>query len=451
MIKVRNFFTPKDTFENDEWILKRQIFALRVISFFFGLGVFSFSYIRLQEGNLIVGLSQLFLGIFLLFGFYKLNKNKSFYHFYSIWFMILLFAYTTIIFFFVPQNHLNILWVVSAPILIFFFLNRKGGVIMFIWVGIFILYLIFSGYPYIFAEFVTLISAFLVTTFVMYVYERVKDSEKDRLVIYSNMLQKEVEVKTKDLQNLNKQLEYRIKEEVGQRLAQEQMLLRQSRMASMGEMIDTIAHQWRQPLMNINAVMMNLDRGIERAKKPSELKEKVLEIFSLTAHMSHTIEDFRDLLKIGKDRHYFILNDVIVGVVKLLKNNLKGIVVGYEVDEEIGIESYQSEFTQVLIILLNNASEILHLRNISDKHIYISIREEYQGIFIEIEDNAGGIDKEDLAKIFDPYYTTKNQIGGTGLGLYIARIIIEKNMNGSIVASNTDRGALFSIGIPTIK
>jgi len=451
MIKVRNFFTPKDTFENDEWILKRQIFALRVISFFFGLGVFSFSYIRLQEGNLMVGLSQLFLGIFLLFGFYKLNKNKSFYHFYSIWFMILFFSYTAIIFFFVPQNHLNILWVVSAPILIFFFLNRKGGVIMFIWVGIFILYLIFSGYPYIVAEFVTLISAFLVTTFVMYVYERVKDSEKDRLVIYSNMLQKEVEVKTKDLQNLNKQLEYRIKEEVGQRLAQEQMLLRQSRMASMGEMIDTIAHQWRQPLMNINAVMMNLDRGIERAKKPSELKEKVLEIFSLTAHMSHTIEDFRDLLKIGKDRHYFILNDVIVGVVKLLKNNLKGIVVGYEVDEEIGIESYQSEFTQVLIILLNNASEILHLRNISDKHIYISIREEYQGIFIEIEDNAGGIDKEDLAKIFDPYYTTKNQIGGTGLGLYIARIIIEKNMNGSIVASNTDRGALFSIGIPTIK
>ncbi len=317
---------------------------------------------------------------------------------------------------------------------------------MFIWVGIFILYLILSGYPYTFAEFLTLIAAFLVTTFVMYVYERVKDSEKNRLIIYGQMLEKEVEVKTLDLQNLNKKLEYRIKEEVEQRLEQEQMLLRQSRMASMGEMIDTIAHQWRQPLMNINAVMMNLDRGIETDKKHSELKEKVLEIFSLTAHMSHTIEDFRDLLKIGRDKHYFILDDIIRGVVKLLKNNLKGIEIEYDIDEEVGIESYQSELTQVLIILLNNAAEILHLRNISDRHIFITVREEYQGIFIEVEDNAGGVADEDLSKIFDPYYTTKKQTGGTGLGLYISRIIIEKNMNGSIIVSNTERGALFQLG-----
>ena len=448
MIWIRKIFTPKSSFTHDEEVLKHQIFALLVISLFFGIGVLIFSFFRLYEGNLIVGISQFLLAVFLLTLFFRLKNDKSYYYYYSNWFMILFFTYTTIIFFNVPQNELNIMWIISLPILIFFFLNRKRGIVMFFFVFIFILYLVATDYPYTIAEYVTLIAAFLVSSFVMYTYENVKDREKENLILYSHKLQKEVELKTADLKHLNNKLEEKIKEEVAHRLEQEQMLLRQSRMASMGQMIDSIAHQWRQPLMNINAVMMNLDRAIETSRDSEYMQKKVYEIFSLTAHMSKTIEDFRNLLKIEKERSIFNIHESISSVLLLTKNSLKGIDIVYEYDKNIAINSYKSELIQVLIILLNNASEALSARNIPDKKIFIKLQANDKNVTISIEDNALGVAKENLDKVFDPYFTTKKQNGGTGLGLYIAKIIIEHSMGGKLSVSNSNLGASFVMKIP---
>jgi len=447
-LKIKNFFLPQDTFTQNEWLLKHQVFTLLIISFFFALGVLPFAFIRFNQGNAIVGISQFLLSIFLFHGYFKLKFDKTYYKLYSILFMLFFFLYSTIIFFYVPQNHLNILWVVSAPILIFFFLNRRGGMVMFLWVFVFILYLVLVNHPYNIAEYVTLISAFLTTTFVMYIYERVKDAEQERLRLYTAHLQKEVEEKTDTLKQMNVNLEQKVEEEVQKRLDQEQMLLRNNRMANMGEMIDAIAHQWRQPLMNINAVMMNIDRGIEIQKDPILLKEKVLEIFSLTSHMSHTIEDFRNLLKVEKEKEYFLLHDAVEMVVSLLKNNLKGIRVICDIEEGVGITSYRSELSQVLITLLSNASEVLQTKNIEDKQITITVTQEENVINITVEDNAGGIAVNPMEQIFDPYFTTKEQTGGTGLGLHIAKLIVEHNMHGTIVVNNTTKGACFTIHIP---
>ena len=450
MNNFKKFFVSEDVFNKDEWMLEQQILALRSISFFFGFGVLVFAILRLMEGNLIVGLSQLFLGIYLLIGFVRLKNNKNYYYEYSIGFMIFFFLYTTIIFFCVPQNHLNILWVISAPILIFFFLNRSAGVIMFALVLIFIMYLMLSGYSYNIAEYVTLLAAFFVTSFVMYIYEKVKEGEKNRFLLYSHELEKEVESKTADLNKLNIQLKERVQEEVKQRLAQKKILLFQSRMASMGEMIDAIAHQWRQPLMNISAVMMNLDRGIELGKEAPELKDKVLEVFALTAHMSSTIEDFRNLLKMNKHKSTFMVDELISNTLTLIKNNLKGTDVICNYKKDISIDSYKSELVQVLITILGNAAEALNMEQISDKKIVITIDKTRDFVTIGIEDNAGGIDNSILPKIFEPNFTTKKQIGGTGIGLYIAKIIIEDNMKGKLIASNTPKGALFTIRIPIV-
>ncbi len=447
-IKIKKFFIPHDTFKQNEWFLKHQIFTLLIISFFFALGVLPFSFIRINEGNYIVGISQFLLSIFLLHGHFKLKYDKTYYKIYSILFMIFFFLYSTIIFFYVPQNHLNILWVISAPILIFFFLNKRGGAVMFLWVLSFIGYLIFINHPYSVAEFVTLISAFFITTFVMYIYELVKDTEQERLQSYNIRLQKEVEEKTNILKQMNINLEQKVEDELQKRLDQEQMLLRKSRMANMGEMIDAIAHQWRQPLMNINAVMMNIDRGIETQKEPVLLKDKVLEIFSLTSHMSHTIEDFRNLLKVEKEKKYFLLLDSVEMVLLLLKNNLKGIRVTCDIEENVGITSYKNEFSQVLITLLSNASEVLYAKHIEDKQIAITVIEEENTVSIRVEDNAGGIAVDPMEQIFDPYFTTKEQTGGTGLGLYIAKLIVEHNMQGCIEIDNTLKGAYFTIIIP---
>ncbi len=446
--KIKKFFTPQDTFKHDEWILKHQIFALLIVSFSLGIGIFIFAIYRVTHDSVVAGVAQFLFSFFLLIGFIKLRKDKKVYSVYSIIFFLLFFIYIHIVFFFVPQNHLNILWIVSAPVLIFFFLDKRGGLIIFFLLLGFIAYLLLTGYPYTVAEYITLFAVLATTTLIMYAYEKVKEGERSRLVSYNLTLESEIEKKTETLKKLNTNLEIRVKEEVEKQLTQEEMLLRQSRMASMGEMIDAIAHQWRQPLMNINAVMMNLDRGIEKGQDITQLKEKVLEVFSLTAHMSHTIEDFRNLLKVEKEKSEFLVSDVITTVLELIKSNLKGIDISSNLQDEISIKSYKSELSQVLITLLANASDALHIKNIVDKKIYIGLKENTTNIILSIEDNAGGINNENTSKIFDPYFTTKTQTGGTGLGLYIAKTIIEHNMNGTLSVVNTENGALFTIDIP---
>jgi len=178
------------------------------------------------------------------------------------------------------------------------------------------------------------------------------------------------------------------------------------------------------------------------------LQKKVDEIYTLTSHMSATIEDFRNLLKTEKSQKSFHLKTVIDQVLVLLKGNLKGIAIDLSCDATLSIDSYPSEFSQVLIILLSNAAEALHQRQIADKRIRIDAADQSSWIYITVSDNAQGIAPNQLEHIFDPYFTTKDQTGGTGLGLYIARIIIEHNMHGKLTASNDTEGAVFHIRLP---
>jgi len=446
MENIKHFFIPRDKFEDGDWILRHQIFALLIISFGLGIGIFFFAVYRVTHGYIVAGVAQFIFSFFLLGGFFLLRKNKQVYRPYSVIFFLFFFIYIHIVFFFVPENHLNILWIVTAPVLIFFFLDKTGGVLIFILLLGFIVYLLVTRYPYTIAEYITLFATISTTTLVMYAYEKVKEAERTRLLSYNQVLKEEIEKQTAELKGLNEMLQQKAEEEVGQRLAQEQMLLRQSRMASMGEMIDSIAHQWRQPLMNINAVMMNLDLGIRQKYDEKVLEEKVFEVFSLTSHMSRTIEDFRNLLKEQKEKNRFLVSTLIDDVLGLMKNNLKGIEIERDVDISCTIETYKSELSQVLIILLSNAAEILHIRGISTKEIRLFAESEGGVLLIAVEDNAGGIDNID--KVFDPYFTTKEQTGGTGLGLYIAKIIIEHNMQGELLATNTENGARFELHLP---
>jgi C4-dicarboxylate-specific signal transduction histidine kinase len=164
--------------------------------------------------------------------------------------------------------------------------------------------------------------------------------------------------------------------------------------------------------------------------------------------MSQTIEDFRGLFKHNKEKQEFNLYTVTREVLKLMENTLKEINVTVEITKKTSMYNYKNEFIQVLIILLNNAKEALVQREIIDKSILIHTAIDAHNIQITVEDNAGGIASEHSDKIFNPYYTTKDQSGGTGLGLYISKIIIEHNMGGEIAAANTETGACFILKIP---
>ena len=245
---------------------------------------------------------------------------------------------------------------------------------------------------------------------------------------------------------LNEKLISKVTQEVEQRKEQEQLLLRQCRMANMGEMLDSIAHQWRQPLMHINSILMNMDNALEsKDNKKNYMENKIDEVASLTTHMSQTIEDFRNLFKAENEKTNFTLESVINDVLALMKNSFNNIEVKLNIGDDSNMSGYRSELIQVIIILLSNAVEALEKATAKNKYIEISVETSNSNAVLSIEDNGGGIALENKMNIFDPYFTTKEQSGGTGLGLYIAKIIVENKMRGKIQACNTGLGARFTI------
>ncbi len=241
-------------------------------------------------------------------------------------------------------------------------------------------------------------------------------------------------------------LKSRVAEEITKQQAQEQVMLRKYRMASMGEMIDAIAHQWRQPLSQANMILLGIDDNLEEQNVDKvKLRQDLTELFGLTAHMSSTIDDFRRLLTDDKEMHTFCVQESIEEVLALMKGMLNGIDVEVDLIQKTDIFAHRNEMMQVFITLLSNSVEALNTNEIVEKKIYIKMREDENTISITIEDNAGGIPEHIAPKVFDAYFSTKKNAGGTGLGLYIVKMIIEQSMQGSITLENSKEGARFSM------
>ncbi len=231
---------------------------------------------------------------------------------------------------------------------------------------------------------------------------------------------------------------------------QENLLIRQSKLASMGEMITLIAHQWRQPLSVINGIVLNIDIDHRMEKLHAQkLEEHLIQIEDTTAYLSKTINDFADFFSTNKNKETFYISDVIHQAEQLTGIASQGNVdIVYRTGEEIKIVGYKSELIQSILVVLNNAIQACqkNLSEIGQGKIMIDTKIIEDQLLISIEDNGGGIEPKDLAKIFDPYFTTKKQ--GTGLGLYILKLIIEDSMNGRVALRNGREGAIFTMIIP---
>ncbi|WP_164091353.1 sensor histidine kinase [Poseidonibacter lekithochrous] len=244
-------------------------------------------------------------------------------------------------------------------------------------------------------------------------------------------------------------LSYKMKILEEEKLQQQEFLTHQSKLASMGEMIGNIAHQWRQPLTHLSYIMMNLKTAFERDKLTSEyFDKKSIEAKNQLEFMSHTIDDFRDFFKVSKEKELFSLKIAIDEVINLLSASLNSykIEVKFEYKNDIEIKSLRGELLQVIFNILNNAKDEFIRKDTSNPIINIHLYKEKKNILIEISDNAGGIKNEILQKVFEPYFTTKDK--GLGIGLYMSKMIIEKNIAGKLNVSNIEEGALFSIKIP---
>jgi C4-dicarboxylate-specific signal transduction histidine kinase len=217
----------------------------------------------------------------------------------------------------------------------------------------------------------------------------------------------------------------------------------------MGEMIGAIAHQWRQPLNALGLVQQNLQFRYQMGKLDDDFMSQNMEKSARLIHkMSSTIDDFRNFFKPNKRAELFNVKVVVKAMTDLLDAQLKNnnIVLSINCNDDLFIKGFQGEFSQVILNLLNNAKDTLIEHRPSQPAISIEAKINAMGnIMIIIKDNGGGIPDAIIDKIYDPYFTTKEEGKGTGIGLYMSKIIVENNMQGSLYAFNDAKGANFVI------
>jgi len=262
--------------------------------------------------------------------------------------------------------------------------------------------------------------------------------------------QENLAAKQRQLEELNEVLARGINEAVAELRHKDQMLIQQGRLAAMGEMINNIAHQWRQPLNNIGLIVQNLQLAYESGDlSTTELRKEVNNAMDVILHMSHTIDDFRNFFRQDKEKGAFNINSVVKRCLEFVAASLENCHIRVDVtdEEQASATGYQNEYAQVLLNILNNARDALMENGIAVPRISITVGSENGRSLVTIRDNGGGINEDILPRIFDPYFTTKEPGKGTGIGLYMSKVIIEQHMEGILTARNADDGAEFRIEV----
>ena len=265
---------------------------------------------------------------------------------------------------------------------------------------------------------------------------------------------------SKTIYNIFSNYKSKINDEMNNVIEKERLLIQQSKMATMGEMIGSIAHQWKQPLSVISMAngLLRINREVKDFSTEKEMDSAIDDIDESVHNLSQTIDDFRNFFNPNKQKESFDISEVINDTFKLISSQLRNnnIEVIKNI-EEVEVHGLKNELLQTLINLLKNAKEELVKKPSTDKrYIFIDVYKGKSNLIIKIKDNANGIPDEIMGNIFDAYYTTKEKDGGTGIGLYICKQIIEESMKGKISVSNVEykyqnitySGAEFILFIP---
>jgi len=245
-----------------------------------------------------------------------------------------------------------------------------------------------------------------------------------------------------------------IQDITGEQLASEELrrkdelLFQQSRMAQMGEMISMIAHQWRQPLNAISLTTASLELKLRQDQfDPLYFNSRLGRVSDYVQHLSATIEDFRNFFKPDKDKRTTSFAEIVEKTLGIVHSELesRGITVTTSCNCTNSLHTYANELLQVTLNLIKNAEDVLVENAVQSPTITIRCYDDEMGSVLEVQDNGGGVDEAVMGKVFDPYFTTKAEHNGTGLGLYMSKTIVEDHCGGKLNVSNSDGGAIFSI------
>jgi len=268
---------------------------------------------------------------------------------------------------------------------------------------------------------------------------------------YIKLIFKDVSAHEREKEKLKQE----ISKEIDKRIEHEYLLMQQSKLATTGEMIGHIAHQWRQPLAQLGGILMNLDAANAFEElTPEYLQNKLKNANELIKYMSQTIEDFRHFFEPNRTKEVFDVSVYIANAINIIKASLTYHHIKIDFhrpDSPLLFSGYPSEFAQAVLNILDNAKDILVERAVASPYISVDIKCEKEIINIEIKDNGGGIKEDRIDKIFELYYTKKERKNSSGLGLYMAKLIIENKMSGTLTADNGKEGAVFCIQLPSKK
>ncbi len=436
---------------NNKVILLKRIIALILVI------VTVMTVYRAYNANYLQVANNFLLMAILYFSYFKLNNadEKRFLLIARVVF-VSDFATLFVLMLYSQERVTQFIWFGTTFYLLFYLLDKREG---WRWFTAFIIVLV-TLFVYDNSLLGLGLKDFLVWIFNMFIiaaiaslYEKIKEESMQRLMDVQNILAREVDARTKELQELNSSLEKRVQEEVAKNRAQEQMMMQQTHLAQMGEMISMIAHQWRQPLAAISATTNVLILKNSSKKYDADFFDNRLhKISSYSQHLSTTIEDFRGFFKKNKEKEETTFEAVIEDVLNIIQISLDNknikVVVDFKYNNRVNI--YANELKQVILNLMKNAEDALLEAKPKDPVIRIftyADENNSHNPVLRVVDNGGGIDDEIITKIYDPYFSTKGAKDGTGLGLYMSKIIVEEHCGGTLSVKNNKNGAVFTIAM----
>ena len=304
--------------------------------------------------------------------------------------------------------------------------------------------------------------SFFIFVFIIIIYFSYIDFKREKLKqnAYTSLELKtqELELETYKVKELNETLEQRVSEEVDKNREKDKTMIHQSRLAQMGEMISMIAHQWRQPLTAISATTIelkmkiefddfNLDNVNEQQQCKDEFTKELTSVEQYVQNLTNTIDDFRDFYKPHKNKLKESINTPIKKSLNVVRNSIKSdqITLSENYNSTNIIEIFDNELMQVFLNIFKNAQDNFKTKDTENKTLDISTYDNNSEVIVNIIDNGGGIDADILPNIFDPYFSTKHEKNGTGLGLYMSKIIVEEHHNGKLEVKNIKNGVCFKI------
>ncbi len=459
--KIDGFFTSGWVFDESEEDLKNryQMVNIGILLSSSGLiyGVIG-NYIRDVSGFIPLELTLLCMNFIM---FFALRKYRHFFEFFAI---IMTLQYTFLFLFLIyagEPSDLKHLWIFTYPIILLYFQKTVHAVYWLVFILIMLIIAPLQGLAVIKYSMyqVTYISFVLVIiSIIIYFYQRKIDEAKYIILEKQNMLrnfnkelEKQVKDKTAELIKLNESLELKVEQKLEELRSKDQILEAQSKQAVMGEMISMIAHQWRQPLSTITLQIANLQfkQLLGKDRNSEDIDDALSNISDTIVYLSDTIDDFQAYFHPNKEILEIEIHDLLQRAVNFAISRVqdRGIKISINNIVDINVTTYINELIQVILNILNNAIDAHVEIKTKDPFITLNVKAVGEKVLIYIEDNAGGIKSENLPHLFEPYFSTKGK-NGTGLGLYMSKMIIEKQFGGEIDAINANGGAIFIIIIP---